>query len=74
MLSAMKVFGGVLVLGGIATADVAAFQAEPQMDPGVADFDAVFADVDFCVRDLNFAEMSAGCRHNAPLLHSCREQ
>src|SRR5271166_149428 len=63
MRSMMKVFGGVLVLGGIAAADVAAFQAEPQMDPSVPDFDTIFADVHFCVRDLDFAEMGAGCGH-----------
>jgi hypothetical protein len=36
MFCLMKVFGGVPVPGRIATTDVTADQAFPQMDPGVA--------------------------------------
>jgi hypothetical protein len=36
-------FGGVLVLGGVATTDMAAGQAQPQMHPGIANFKAIFA-------------------------------
>jgi len=39
----VKVFGGVLVLGGIATTDMTATQALPQMDPGIAHFQAFLA-------------------------------
>jgi hypothetical protein len=39
----MKVFGGVSVLGGIAAADVPTTQAQAQVDPGIAHFEAVFA-------------------------------
>jgi hypothetical protein len=35
--------GGVLVLGVVAAADMAAFRAEAEMDPGVAGLQAVFA-------------------------------
>jgi hypothetical protein len=42
MLRRVKVLGGVFVLGRIATADVAAFQAQPQMDPGIAHLEAFF--------------------------------
>ena len=39
----MKMFGRVLILGGVAAADVAALQTEAQMDPIVADLHALFA-------------------------------
>jgi hypothetical protein len=42
----MKVFGGVFVLGGIATADMPAAQAQAQMDPGVAHLETLFASAD----------------------------
>src|SRR5271165_6139738 len=45
---------------------MAAFHAEPQMHPGVANLDAVFANVDLGVRDLDLIEVFAGCCHNAP--------
>ena len=66
MLGVVKVFGGVLVLGGIAAGDVATFQAESQMDPGVAHFDALSADMHFGARDFNFIEMGAGFSHKYP--------
>src|ERR1700675_4083218 len=43
MLARMKVFGRVLVLGGIAATDVPATQAQAQVDPSVADLEAVLA-------------------------------
>ncbi len=39
----MKVFCRVLVLGRIAAADVATFHAQPEMYPGVAHLQALFA-------------------------------
>ena len=42
---------------------MAAFHAKPQMHPGVTDLDAVFANVDLGVRDLDLIEMLAGCCH-----------
>jgi hypothetical protein len=39
----VEVLGRVLVLRGIATTDVAANAAEPQMDPGIANLQALFA-------------------------------
>jgi len=41
--SGVEVLRRVLVLRGMATTDVAANAAEPQMDPGVADLQAFFA-------------------------------
>src|SRR5271157_4804361 len=46
---------------------MAAFQAESQMYPGVADLDAVFTGVHLGVRDLDLIEMCAACCHNAPV-------
>jgi hypothetical protein len=67
----MKMFGGVLVFGAIAAADVATGEAEAEMDPGVAGLQAVFAalgagfdgadfiDVFACGRHERFASLSA---------------
>src|SRR5208337_1480049 len=67
MRCAMKVFGGVLVLRGIAASHMAAFQAESKMHPSVADLDAVFADMQLGVRDFDLIEMCAACGHIAPV-------
>ena len=42
MLRGVKMFGGVLVLGRVAAADVAAGEAHPQMDPSVSDLQTIF--------------------------------
>jgi hypothetical protein len=47
VLGGAKVPGGVLVLGGVAAADVAAFEASAEMHPAVAQRDALLADMDF---------------------------
>lgn len=39
----MKVFGGVLVRRAVTAADVAAGFAQPQVHPGVARLEAIFA-------------------------------
>ena len=43
MLGVMEVFGGVLVLGGIAATDVPAGKAFSQVDPGIAHLQTFFA-------------------------------
>jgi hypothetical protein len=43
VLGLVKVFGGVLVLRGIATPNVAADEALAKMDPGVPHLEAFFA-------------------------------
>jgi hypothetical protein len=43
MLGLMEMLGGVLVLGGIAAAHVPTDETFPQVDPGVADFEAFLA-------------------------------
>jgi hypothetical protein len=42
MFGVLEMLGGVTVGGTVATADVAADEAEPQMDPLSADLQAVF--------------------------------
>jgi len=59
MVGFMEVFGRMLVLGGIAASDVSAFQAQPQVDPGVADLNAVFADMLVCAGEFGFFNVSA---------------
>jgi hypothetical protein len=39
MLGSMKMFGGMFVLGGIAAADVAACETQPQVNPRVSHFE-----------------------------------
>src|SRR5579859_3553139 len=41
----MEMPGGMLVLRGVAAADMAALQAEPQVNPAIACLDAVLANV-----------------------------
>jgi hypothetical protein len=43
VFGSVKMLGGMLILRGIAAADVAAFQADPQMDPAVAHFHTLLA-------------------------------
>ena len=43
MFGLMKVFGGVLIPGRVATADVTADQTFPQVDPGIAHLEAFLA-------------------------------
>lgn len=43
MAGFMEVLGGVFVLGGVAAADVAALEANPQVNPGVAGLQALLA-------------------------------
>ena len=45
MMSGVIVLRGVLVLGRIAAADVSALEAEPQVDPAVADGQTLLATV-----------------------------
>lgn len=45
VLAAMEMLGRMFIFRRIATADVAAFQAQTQMHPRVSKFDALFANV-----------------------------
>jgi hypothetical protein len=63
VLGLMKVFGRVLVLRGIAASDMPARQAQPQVNPGVAGLDAVFANVFIATPDLDLIQMGALISH-----------
>ena len=68
----MKVLGGVFVLRGIAAAHVPAGEAKPQVDPGVANFDAIFALVFVSALDLDLIEVSASFGHVLYLSRAAR--
>jgi hypothetical protein len=63
VIRGVEVLGGVFVLRRIATADVPADQAQSQVDPRVAHFEAFFATPLVCVLDLDLIEMPAGFGH-----------
>jgi hypothetical protein len=63
VLGCVKVFGGVLVLGRIATADVAATHAQAQVDPFVAHLQALFTAVSVRLDVVNLIEVGAAV-HN----------
>ena len=65
MLYPMEMFGGMFVLGGIATAYMAAFEAEAEMNPTVAHLYAFFAHVDVCLLDFDGIQMRTGFWHLA---------
>jgi len=63
MFGSVEVFGGVFVLGGIATADVATLHAEAQMNPGVSTLDAFGADTFIRASDFHVLQMGAFVCH-----------
>ena len=64
MFGRMKMLCRVLVLRGIAAADMAALEAQPQMHPAVAHLQALLAAIGWMRTDLSdLTEMCAG-RHN----------
>lgn len=58
MFAAMKVLGRMFVLGGIAAPHMPAFEAEPQMDPVISGFNAIFTDMRLCAGVGDLVEMS----------------
>jgi hypothetical protein len=67
MLGRVKVFGRVPVLGGVAAADMAAFHAEAQVDPGVTQLQALFAAAGVRLDILNLVEMRAALHRFPPV-------
>src|SRR4051794_8814714 len=57
MASGVEVLGGVLVLRGVAAADVPANQALAQVDPGVPDLQAILTPVGAGRHVANFIQM-----------------
>ena len=71
MLGLMKVLGGVLVLGGVAAADVAADETFPQVNPGIAHLQAFFAALATGLDLANFFYVGTRCRCGChALLHT----
>jgi hypothetical protein len=64
----MKVLGCVLVFGRVATADVTALQAKPQVDPMIAHLHAFFTHVNIGSCHFNGFQMAALFRHGTLLL------
>ncbi len=54
----VKVFGGVLVLGRVATTDIAADEAHPQMDPSIAGLHALLTNMLVRFSYLNLIKVS----------------
>jgi hypothetical protein len=75
MANRMKVLGGVLVLRGITASDVAARQAQAQVDPGVAYGQTFLASLRGTRADiLNLIEMGAwGAHAITPRSDECQE-
>ena len=63
MMIVMKMFGGVLIFGRIAATHLPAHHAHAQVNPGVAEFYAFFADVGVGRGDFNLIEMLALAWH-----------
>jgi hypothetical protein len=75
VLRRMEVFGGMLILRGIAATDVAAPQAHAQMDPRVVHLQAFFAAVRARLHCADLIEVRAPIRHLAllfPVTTLCR--
>lgn len=61
MFGLVEVFRGVFVFGGITAADMAAFQAETKVNPGIAGFQAFLATLRGVGLDvMNVIEMGTG--------------
>jgi hypothetical protein len=63
MLRFLEVFGGVLILGRIAAAHMSAAQAQAQVNPAVACFNAFLANVFVGFLDLDLVQVGAFVRH-----------
>lgn len=63
MFRGVEMLGGVLVFGGVAAANVAASEAETQVDPGIAHFEALFAAFGFWFYIFDLIEMGADAGH-----------
>jgi hypothetical protein len=69
MAAGMKMLGGVLVLRGVATADVSALQAQTQVDPRVASLQTLLAAAGVRLHVFHVLQMLATCRrlcHDIP--------
>jgi hypothetical protein len=65
MLGLMKVLGGVLIFGRVATAYMSTNQAHAQVDPSVANLDAIFAYMSVRFSYFDLVEMRAYFCHKS---------
>jgi hypothetical protein len=65
VLTTVEVLGGVFIFRRIAAADVSAFEAHPQVNPGVPGFYAVLANALVGLRKLDLSQMRALERHRS---------
>jgi hypothetical protein len=63
MMNVVEMFGGVLVLRRVATSNVSARQAHPEMHPRVTDLHTVFTDMLGGLGYFDLIEVSAGLSH-----------
>jgi hypothetical protein len=63
MVRLLKMFGGVLVLGGITTAHMAAFKADAQVHPRIAYSQAILATICGRLDVTDLIEMAANAWH-----------
>jgi hypothetical protein len=66
MFGVVKVLGGVLVLGRVATAGVSTNQAHTQVDPRVTSLNAVLTHMLVRLSYFNLVKVSAFLRHRFP--------
>jgi hypothetical protein len=64
MFGGVEMLGGMLIFGGIAAAHVAAEEAEAEMYPGIAHFQALFAAFAFWFDLFNLIEVRANVGHD----------
>jgi hypothetical protein len=70
----MIMFGGVLVLGTVAAAHVAAGQAQAKVNPAVAHLQTLLASGGMGLYVANLIDVRAGLRHGQDLLEAMLEQ
>jgi hypothetical protein len=70
MFCVMEMFGGVFILGRVATSRMTADQAHAEMYPRVAGFNTIFADMFIRLPDLDFTKMSTLLCHSFSLFQA----
>src|SRR5580693_4647824 len=69
MVGVMKMFGGMFVLRRITATHIPADHAHPEVNPGVAEFDTLFTDVDIGGPELDLIQVLAFLSHLHLLCH-----
>jgi hypothetical protein len=72
MMRGMKMFGGMLVLGTVAAADVSTFKAETEVNPSVTHFETFLAAGTARLNLANLVKVRTLVRHRHPPLFGLR--